>query len=394
MRRSKDCQSLELIIRDRDSKIRDSVTPTPPNPPLPAPKKSPVHIISGAFRCFFNFLTYVYLLRFPLIAIAVVALFFFQKRAWGKMLAGAFDQSAVDQTVALGLTNTLFVYSVSVIGHNVLGYSALRGTAHELKEMPRRRIGGTRIWNFLCLVSALPVPLAAWYYSRANIDATKFLIAIIAGTILGCVITTMVHVLRRVVAPAGHKQFDERFPFMLIPKSWLRGLENSKGLPWLTKPFLDFFSSFKYNLTAVTLDPDGSRRAAVVAGTRPRSRYDGRVLPCLSFVGYKHWGTAIVYVLLLLTWLCWLLSGLAFFLDKYHIPTLLTVLLFFAAAPCRDTRIITLSLSAYRVVLLQPLRVNTFWRNDLTRLSVQSLLSRQTAAVFNPPPGRRASSLD
>ena len=145
-----------------------AMTPAPQasnNPPTPHPaKKSPVHIISGAFRCFFNFLAYVYLLRFPLIAIAIVALFFFQKRAWGKMLAGAFDQSAVDQTVALGLTNILFVYSVSVIGHNVLGYSALRGTAHELKRNAKETNWWHRIWNFLCLVSALPVPLAAAAY--------------------------------------------------------------------------------------------------------------------------------------------------------------------------------------------------------------------------------------
>jgi len=39
-------------------------------------------------------------------------------------------------------------------------------------------------------------------------------------------------------------------------------------------------------------------------------------------IGSWHSGTAIVYVIILLTVLCWLLSGLAFFLDVFRVPVL------------------------------------------------------------------------
>ena len=182
MRRSKDCQSLELIIRDRDSKIRDSVTPTPPNPPLPAPKEWSIQRLSGVLRCVLNFLTYVYLLRFPLIVFIIVALFIIKAKGWAKMLAGAFDQSSFNQTLALGLTNILFVYALLVIGHNVLGYSALRGTARELKRNDNDTNLWHHVWNSLCLAVALSVPLTAWYYSRGSIGGISFIAAILLGT--------------------------------------------------------------------------------------------------------------------------------------------------------------------------------------------------------------------
>lgn len=313
--------------------MRDGVTPTPSTPTPPAPKKWSIQRLSGALRCFLNFLTYVFLLRFPLIAIVIVALFIIKAKDWAKMLAGAFDQSSFNQTLALGLTNILFVYSLLVIGHNVLGYSGLRGTAHELKRNNNQTNPWHHLWNFFCLAVALSVPFTAWYYSRGSIGGISFFVAIICGTILGCVITTIVHVLRRIVAPPGHRRFNEKFPFMLIPKSKLEWLEDSKGLPWLTDRFLKFFSKFKYNLTAGYLAvPPGQKERRLLPGHGLALAMMAAFSLVYIVVGYEHYGTAIVYVLLLLTSLCWILSGLAFFFDKYRIPTLVTVILFFAAA--------------------------------------------------------------
>jgi hypothetical protein len=315
-----------LTVRSRIKKIV-SLTPTTPA------NNSVIYRLSGALRWLFNFLTYVYLLRFPLIAIFVVALFLIKKNDWGKMLAGAFDQSSFEQAFALGLTDILFVYSLSVIGHNVLGYSGLRGTAHKLPTDENDTNCWHRSWNLICIASALPVPITAWLYSKGSIAGRVFTAAIISGAFLGCVITTVVHVLRRIVVRRGHERFDEKFPFMLIPKSSLKGLENSRGLPPLTDPFLNFFSKFRYNLTRGYLsEPRGENERRLLPGHGLAIAMVAAFSAVYAVVGYKHCGTAIVYILLLLTWLCWILSGLAFFLDKYRIPILAALIIFFLIA--------------------------------------------------------------
>ena len=50
-------------------------------------------------------------------------------------------------------------------------------------------------------------------------------------------------------------------------------------------------------------------------------------------IGALHCGTAVVYVIILLTVLCWMLSGFAFFLDIFRVPVLicLAIWLFVAA---------------------------------------------------------------
>ena len=309
------------------------MTPAPPTPTRPAQKKWSIPSLSGALRWLLNFLTYVYLLRFPLIAIVVVVAFLVKKHGWAKMLAGAFDQSSFEQAFALGLTNTLFVYSLLVIGHNVLAYSGLRRTAHSIPTNKNDTNLWHHIWNWLCVAAALPVPFTAWYYSRGNIEATLFIAAIVAGAISACLITTTVHLLRRSVAPGGHRKFDEKFPFMLIPKSKVLWLEESRGLPWLTQPVLKLFLKFKRNLTAGYLaTPPGQKERRLLPGHGLALAMVAAFSVVYVVLGYKHWGTAIVYVVLLLTWLCWMLSGLAFFFDKYRIPILATLILFFAVA--------------------------------------------------------------
>jgi hypothetical protein len=309
------------------------VTSTSPSATRPAPKKWSIQKLSGVLRWLLHFLTYIYLLRFPLIAIIVIVAFLVKERGWAKMLAGAFDQSSFKQTFGLGLTNILFVYTLSVVGHNILGYSGLRGTAPELKKNRYETNAWHHLWNFVCAVTALPVPLTAWYYSKGSMAGTSFLAAITLGTFVGCIITTAVHVLRRLLVPDGHKKFDEKFPFMLIPKKTLEPLETSHGIPWVPDHVRKFFSKFKYDLTdGYLLKPPGQHEARLLPGHGLALAMMATFAVVYAVVGREHYGTAIVYILLLLTWLCWLFSGLAFFFDKYRIPILAMLVIFFAAA--------------------------------------------------------------
>ena len=321
--------------------------------------------LSGKVRDSLHVLTYVYLLRFPLIGISILFAFWVKERDWAKMIAGAFDQSSWDQTFVLGLTNILFVYTLSVTGHNILGYSALRGTAHDLgndndgekRNAPQAQVSEEgneekivdsksedgnktnkwhRGWNILCWLTVLPVPFTAWHYSD-NIDFWWFWGSIIFGTGFGFVLTTIVHLLRRKYSRRGHEQFDEKFPFMLVRKKWKwkwkwvskletssRGLLGAKLTLWV-------FSKVKFNLTAGYLKkPLGDNELRLLPGHGLALAMMVAFALVYFLVGYTHCGTAIVYILLLLTWLCWFLSGLAFFFDKYLIPTLVTLVFIFA----------------------------------------------------------------
>jgi len=343
------------------------VTQIPSNPPAPHPlvesDSGSIGRLSGKVRDFLHFLTYVYLLRFPLIAISIVFAFWVKERDWAKMLAGAFDQSSSGQTLALGLTNILFVYTLSVVGHNILGYSALRGTADDLgndnddekpnapqaqvseegneeKAVDSKSEDGNktnkwhRRWNILCWLTVLPVPFTAWHYSD-NIDFWWFWGAIIFGTGFGFVLTTIVHLLRRKFSRRGHEQFDEKFPFMLVRKKWkwkwVSQLEtSSRGLPG-AEFALSVFSKVKFDLTEGYLKKlPGQNELRLLPGHGLALAMMAAFALVYFLVGYTHCGTAIVYILLLLTWLCWFLSGLAFFFDKYLIPTLVTLVLIFA----------------------------------------------------------------
>jgi hypothetical protein len=80
--------------------------------------------------------------------------------------------------------------------------------------------------ELVCLTAAVPVPIAPWIFSNSDIiDGGSFTVGILLRGLSGCVITTIVQVLRRIFVRGGHKQFDEKPPFMLIRKSWLKGLE-------------------------------------------------------------------------------------------------------------------------------------------------------------------------
>jgi hypothetical protein len=65
------------------------------------------------------------------------------------MLAGAFDQTSFADVYALGVTDILFVYTLSVVGHNVLGYSGLHETADPLwRDLKTDTNGWHRTWNW------------------------------------------------------------------------------------------------------------------------------------------------------------------------------------------------------------------------------------------------------
>src|ERR1700757_3236167 len=138
-------------------------------------RKTWIYRCGWVVRYFLNLITYIYLLRFPLLT-SVLALwvFFYKADDLAKVLAGAFDQTTGLQVLALTLTDVLFLYTLLVTGHTVLAYSALRHTAH----VPSRSKDVLNIyrwaWTLFCWVAALPLLRTAWIYSSGNMELHTF----------------------------------------------------------------------------------------------------------------------------------------------------------------------------------------------------------------------------
>lgn len=296
-------------------------------------RKTWIYRCGWVVRYFLNLITYIYLLRFPLLA-SLIALwvFFYKAGDLAKMLAGAFDQATGLQVLALTLTDVLFLYTLLVTGHTVLAYSALRHTAH----VPSRNKDVLKIyrwaWTLSCWVAAVPLLRTAWIYSSGNMELHTFVLWGFAGAILALLITTLVHVIRRVVVPKGHRTFNESYPFVLIPKSVLKRWENQSSPPSEGSGLIKYLARLPYQLTRgyITVPPAGSNEPPrLLPGHGLALAMLAAFSVVFGIVGYNHCGTAIVYVLLLLTLLCWVFSGLAFFFDRYRVPILLLLLGFF-----------------------------------------------------------------
>ena len=245
------------------------------------------------------------------------------------MLAGAFDQSLGRQIVALTLTNVFLLWTLLVSGHLILDYSEMRGSA----EPTTYREGWRRIWTGLCVAAVIPAVLTAYYYSGDQVKPWPFVLFAIFGALLAAIILTFVHLARRLIVPPGHVKFKEAFP-LLLPEHLLDKAEQSPGLRIAGNALLNVLAQIPDELTrgylAAAPDPSGRRRLlpghglAIAVGLTFFAVY--------LLIGSLHWGTAIVYVILLLTVLCWILAAFAFFLDRFRVPVLLVLAVFFIAA--------------------------------------------------------------
>jgi hypothetical protein len=300
---------------------------------------------------FFNFLSYLYLLRFPILAaLILLGLSIFSMGGGAKMLAGGFDQTSGDQVMALTLVDALFLYTVFVCGDVVLAYAGLRGNAQMIPEENRTLYRWA--WGAFCWLVALTVLIPAYYFSSEAIKPWPFIFWAFGGGVLGLAIFTLIHLLRRVFAQRGHEPFEEAVP-LLLPTRILQAAENYSGFASAGDTILRFLRKIPEQLTEgylkVSEHPDafGQKKKRLLPGHGLAMWVAIGFFAVYMAVGHWHWGTAVVYVILLLTVLCWIISGMAFFLDRFRVPILLIlgVIFILAAQSPRSDHYFSLSKS-------------------------------------------------
>jgi len=141
----------------------------------------------------------------------------------------------------------------------------------------------------------------------------------------------LTHILRRIIVPPGHAQFDD-IVSLLLPKNLTAKANNYRGFAAAGNRTLKGLRRLPTYVTRGYLD-DSQDPPRLLPGHGLALALSAGFAVVYVLLGVLHWGTAIVYVLVLVTMLCWLLSGLAFFLDSFRIPvlTFLGLWLFVAA---------------------------------------------------------------
>jgi hypothetical protein len=279
-------------------------------------------------RSALTFFSYLYLLRFSVLTgIVILVLPLLAIGGGEKMLAGAFDQWEGRQIIALTLIDVVMFWTLLVTGRLVLDYAEGRGSAPALMHKALWR----RVWLTFCVVVVIPIIVIAYVYSGDDIKPRPFLIFGLLGVAIAIVVLLLTHILRRIIVPPGHAKFDDIVPF-LLPKNLTTKANDYRG----------FAAAGSRTLKRLRQLPTYVTRGYLDESRDPPRLLPGHGLALALSVGFAvvyvllgvlHWGTAIVYVLVLLTVLCWILSGLAFFLDSFRIPvlTFLGLWLFLAA---------------------------------------------------------------
>jgi hypothetical protein len=302
-----------------------------------APSK---RFVMSIFIRLLNFFSYLYLLRFPILtALIVLVLSLFSMGGGAKMLAGGFDQTSGDQVLALTLVDALFLYTVFVCGDMVLAHAGLRGSAHKIPEEKKKLY--RRVWIVFCWLVPLFVLVPAYHFSA--MQPWYFILWAFGGAVLGAAIITLIHLLRRFIVPPGHEPFEESFP-LFLPRRIVEATDKSARFQWASDAITGFLGKMPKHITdgylEVSEHPDAS-------GERKKRLLPGHGLVMWAAVGFSivylivgisHWGTAIVYILLLLAVLCWIISTMAFFLDRFRVPILLALgVIFILAAQSRKS---------------------------------------------------------
>jgi hypothetical protein len=237
-------------------------------------------------------LTYFYLLRIPIVSGAIFLLlpYLATRTTASSLLGGLFDVGGVGVWI---LSTTAFVLSLTIMtsAFLVLTYADSRCNVVEIKvDYPIRPV-----WYIVFGLLAIPTLVGA--YSVSSVPLTSFL----GWCLLGCATANFLYEVPRRLGgrieflQAGAKVFA-RFPELSA------GYVDSEKMVFL--PGHRFAFNFGVLLAVLY----------VVIG-RQMSDPNNLALPTLA------------YALLLLIILCWVLSGLAFFLDRYRVPTMLPVAL-------------------------------------------------------------------
>jgi hypothetical protein len=244
-----------------------------------------------------------------------------------KMLAGAFDQWSGRQIIALTLISVVMFWTLLVTGGLVLDYAEDRASVPALLH----KVLWRRVWLAFCAVVVIPIIVIAYVYSGADIKPWPFLVFGLLGVAVAILVLLLTHILRRIIVPPGHAQFDD-IVSLLLPKNLTAKANNYRGFAAAGNRTLKGLWRLPTYLTRGYLD-DSRDPPRLLPGHGLALALSAGFAVVYVLLGVLHWGTAIVYVLVLLTMLCWLLSGLAFFLDSFRIPvlTFLGLWLFVAA---------------------------------------------------------------
>jgi hypothetical protein len=291
-------------------------------------------------------MTYAYLIRFPLLAaVALIwipyAAFFTAARS---LLENLFDLSPL-AIMVVTMTALLAAWSVMVTARLTLTYSSERFGVTQARVVP---LG----WRHILLYGLLAAPITAgviyqivelWNFTSPATNRWK-VAALAPGIIVAFLLLWMADLAqRRINSPATNREA----PDLLMPSerpltgTIIRRLSQSgpavSAPRWLAKRMIDipYFSGRGY----IDYDADTQDRLPLLPG------HGGALAMWLTFatvyvalgVITSPWLTSLrapslAGLLLLLTMLNWGLSGMAFFLDRYRIPVLISILIIMGVA--------------------------------------------------------------
>jgi Patatin-like phospholipase len=301
----------------------------------PAPQRYP------RLQGFLQLLTYAYLVRFPLLtALAMIvipcAAFWTDARS---LLENLFDLSPI-AIMVVTIAALLAAWSVMVTARLTLIYSGHRF------DVPQAKIGPLR-WRHLMLFALLAAPITAgvvyevvelWEYTPRTTNLWK-VAAFAPGILIAFLLLWMADLMRRWIdSPATNL----KGPALLMPRKRslsgksvqpLNEAEHAARAPgWLAKRVMRIskYSGRGY----IDYEGDFQGRFPLLPG------HGGALALLLTFVTvYAAIGVvtspwmsslrapSLAGALSLLTMLNWGLSGAAFFLDRYRIPVLITILI-------------------------------------------------------------------
>ncbi|HEY8462302.1 MAG TPA: hypothetical protein VIM99_18080 [Blastocatellia bacterium] len=301
----------------------------------PAPERYP------RLQRFLQLLTYAYLIRFPLLtALAMIvipcAAFWTDARL---LLENLFDLSPV-AIMVVTIAALLAAWSVMVTARLTLTYSGRRF------DVPQVNIGPLR-WRHLLFFALLAAPIAAgivyeivelWDYTPRETNLWK-VAAFAPGIIIAFLLLWMADLMRRWIdSPATNL----RRPALLMPRKKsltdksARLLDEARQAArapgWLAKRvmriskysgrgYIDYEGDFHGRLPL--LPGHGEALALLVTFMAVYAAIGVITSPWMSSLR----APSLAGALLLLTMLNWGLSGAAFFLDRYRIPVLISILI-------------------------------------------------------------------
>lgn len=289
---------------------------------------------SGRMKRVLDWLTTAYLIRFPLLAgltLAALPLVAFRTGA-SQLLENLFDLG-VGGAYLVSLTSMLGALSVMVTTRLALLYS------DERLDLAPGRISRLLSWREIFLYGMLAVPVQIgilweayklWDYGARGQNWGRVL-AILAGNVTALI---LLWVADRVQKAINAPSTTRRAPDLLMPSSTAEPPASGKSMivmpGWLAsrmKAIPDYLGNGYIDYAA-----DPRQRFPMLPGHGMALSMMGLFLIVYSIVGLvtSPWLTdnrnpSLAGLLLLLTMLNWLLSGLAFFFDRYRIPVAVTI---------------------------------------------------------------------